>query len=124
MSRVFGIASKCIELKEREKKRRRIKARKVMTSSSEEEDLYLHANKEKNNVTQRKILPIIPRRQSFISNVLHTPPFKNHKLTPKARYFTENNLNISLSNTPMSFMTKYHAQNKNLYSNGKRILIK
>ncbi|KAL0110751.1 hypothetical protein PUN28_014004 [Cardiocondyla obscurior] len=92
ISRVFGIANtyeggmqklvlaedtshvetediSCSELKKREKKRRCIKARKVMISFSEEEDSYLHANKENNNVTQKKKLPIIPCRQSFISNV-------------------------------------------------------
>jgi len=52
------------ELKEREKKRRRLKARKYLSSSSSED---LHSHKE-NTITREKILPAFPQKRNFVSS--------------------------------------------------------
>lgn len=58
-----GVSSN--EVRERGKKRRRIKAKKYMSSSSEDD---LCSYKENYSITQEKNLPALPHKQHFVSN--------------------------------------------------------
>lgn len=60
-----GISSN--EMREREKQRRRIKAKKHIQSSSEESDLEFYNDKE-NSIKYDKILPTLPQKEHFISS--------------------------------------------------------
>lgn len=74
-SNVDDTAVSSNELKEREKKRRRLKARKHFSSSSDE-DLSFFEDKENNINRQNEILPALPQIEHFVSNkkqLLGTP---------------------------------------------------
>lgn len=66
------------EIKERDKKRRHLKAKRKLSSSSEDEELMPAANKE--NQVQNKRLPNFPKIQTYVSNTVKekiTQPTEN-----------------------------------------------
>lgn len=64
------------DLREQNKKQRRIKAKKkILSSSSSEEDIYLKNKENKINIIQHKILPPFPDRGNFVNKVIE--PIQN-----------------------------------------------
>jgi len=57
-------------LRKRKKEIRRVKAKKTISSSSSDEDLYLNEN-EDNYDRSNKTLPHYPQIKNFVSNNLH-----------------------------------------------------
>lgn len=77
-SNVDDTAISSNELKTREKKRRRLKAQKRFSSSSEEDNLSFSGDKE-NNIHQNKILPTFPQKEHFVSSQLPNTSKHNMK---------------------------------------------